>query len=76
MDCHSVSTIDPCKGYCLLLGNYLDLSNFPMLNGLEIEWAVLPVGLIVMIANSIYIVCLTAFLMGLAPNKAILIQKS
>ena len=24
-----------------------------------------------MIANSIYIVCLTAFLMGLAPNKAI-----
>jgi hypothetical protein len=35
------------------------------------EWAVLPVGLIVMIANSIYIVCLTAFLMGLAPNKAI-----
>ena len=35
------------------------------------EWAVLPVALIVMIANSIYIVCLTAFLMGLAPNKAI-----
>ena len=35
------------------------------------EWAVLPVGLIVMMANSIYIVCLTAFLMGLAPNKAI-----
>jgi hypothetical protein len=35
------------------------------------EWAALPVGLIVMIANSIYIVCLTAFLMGLAPNKAI-----
>ena len=35
------------------------------------EWAVLPVGLVVMIANSIYIVCLTAFLMGLAPNKAI-----
>ena len=35
------------------------------------EWAVLPVGVIVMIANSIYIVCLTAFLMGLAPNKAI-----
>ena len=35
------------------------------------EWAVLPVGLVVMIANSIYIVCLTAFLMGLSPNKAI-----
>ncbi|MBT4065695.1 MAG: hypothetical protein HOE76_00545 [Euryarchaeota archaeon] len=35
------------------------------------EWAALPVGLVVMIANSIYIVCLTAFLMGLAPNKAI-----
>jgi len=35
------------------------------------EWAVLPVALIVMIANSIYIVSLTAFLMGLAPNKAI-----
>ena len=35
------------------------------------EWAVLPIGLIVMMANSIYIVCLTAFLMGLAPNKAI-----
>ena len=35
------------------------------------EWAVLPIGLVVMIANSIYIVCLTAFLMGLAPNKAI-----
>ena len=35
------------------------------------EWSVLPVGLIVMIANSIYIVCLTAFLMGLSPNKAI-----
>jgi hypothetical protein len=35
------------------------------------EWAVLPVGLVVMMANSIYIVCLTAFLMGLAPNKAI-----
>ena len=35
------------------------------------EWAVLPIALIVMIANSIYIVSLTAFLMGLAPNKAI-----
>jgi hypothetical protein len=35
------------------------------------EWAVLPVALVVMIANSIYIVSLTAFLMGLAPNKAI-----
>ena len=34
-------------------------------------WTMLPVALIVMIANSIYIVCLTAFLMGLRPNKAI-----
>ena len=33
------------------------------------EWAVLPVGLIVMIANSIYIVCLTAFLMGLFQTR-------
>jgi hypothetical protein len=35
------------------------------------EFAVLPVALIVMLANSIYIVSLTAFLMGLRPNKAI-----
>jgi hypothetical protein len=35
------------------------------------SFAMLPVALIVMIANSIYIVCLTAFLMGLRPNKAI-----
>lgn len=34
-------------------------------------WQALPVALIVMIANSIYIVALTAFLMGLRPNKAI-----
>ena len=34
-------------------------------------WTMLPVALVVMIANSIYIVCLTAFLMGLRPNKAI-----
>lgn len=35
------------------------------------EWAALPTGLAVMFANSIYIVALTAFLMGLRPNKAI-----
>ena len=35
------------------------------------SFAMLPVALIVMVANSIYIVCLTAFLMGLRPNKAI-----
>ena len=35
------------------------------------EFAALPVALIVMLANSIYIVSLTAFLMGLRPNKAI-----
>jgi hypothetical protein len=35
------------------------------------EFEVLPVALIVMLANSIYIVSLTAFLMGLRPNKAI-----
>ena len=35
------------------------------------EWGALPTGLIVMFANSIYIVALTAFLMGLRPNKAI-----
>jgi hypothetical protein len=35
------------------------------------EWGALPIGLIVMFANSIYIVALTAFLMGLRPNKAI-----
>jgi hypothetical protein len=35
------------------------------------EWNALPAALIVMLANSIYIVSLTAFLMGLAPNKAI-----
>jgi len=34
-------------------------------------WSMLPVALIVMVANSIYIVSLTAFLMGLRPNKAI-----
>lgn len=34
-------------------------------------WAVFPVALIVMLANSVYIVSLTAFLMGLRPNKAI-----
>jgi len=35
------------------------------------EWASLPTSIIVMFANSIYIVALTAFLMGLRPNKAI-----
>tara|TARA_B100001142_G_scaffold271381_1_gene277883 strand:- start:1991 stop:3685 length:1695 start_codon:yes stop_codon:yes gene_type:complete len=35
------------------------------------EWAALPTSIIVMFANSIYIVALTAFLMGLRPNKAI-----
>jgi hypothetical protein len=34
-------------------------------------WWTLPGAFIVMIANSIYIVALTAFLMGLKPNKAI-----
>ena len=33
--------------------------------------AVFPVAIIVMLANSVYIVSLTAFLMGLRPNKAI-----
>jgi len=37
---------------------------------LDQVWA-LPAALIVMLANSIYIVSLTAFLMGLRPNKAI-----
>ena len=31
----------------------------------------LPTSIVVMFANSIYIVALTAFLMGLRPNKAI-----
>lgn len=35
------------------------------------EWASLPTSIIVMFANSVYIVALTAFLMGLRPNKAI-----
>jgi len=35
------------------------------------EWGALPIGIIIMFANSIYIVALTAFLMGLRPNKAI-----
>jgi len=35
------------------------------------EWTSLPTCIIVMFANSIYIVALTAFLMGLRPNKAI-----
>lgn len=35
------------------------------------EWASLPTSVVVMFANSIYIVALTAFLMGLRPNKAI-----
>ena len=35
------------------------------------EWPSLPTSIIVMFANSIYIVALTAFLMGLRPNKAI-----
>ena len=35
------------------------------------EWAALPTSIVVMFANSIYIVALTAFLMGLRPNKAI-----
>ena len=35
------------------------------------EWGALPTSIIVMFANSIYIVALTAFLMGLRPNKAI-----
>ena len=34
-------------------------------------WWSLPAALIVMLANSVYIVALTAFLMGLRPNKAI-----
>lgn len=34
-------------------------------------WMSLPVALVVMFANSVYIVALTAFLMGLKPNKAI-----
>ena len=35
------------------------------------EWASLPTSIIVMFANSVYIVALTAFLMGMRPNKAI-----
>ena len=35
------------------------------------EWSSLPTSIVVMFANSIYIVALTAFLMGLRPNKAI-----
>ena len=35
------------------------------------EWANLPTSIVVMFANSIYIVALTAFLMGLRPNRAI-----
>ena len=35
------------------------------------EWSSLPTSVVVMFANSIYIVALTAFLMGLRPNKAI-----
>jgi hypothetical protein len=35
------------------------------------EWGSLPTSIIVMFANSVYIVALTAFLMGLRPNKAI-----
>ena len=35
------------------------------------EWGALPTSIVVMFANSIYIVALTAFLMGLRPNKAI-----
>lgn len=35
------------------------------------EWWTLPAAFVVMIANSIYIVALTAFLMGLRPNRAI-----
>lgn len=35
------------------------------------EWASLPTSIIVMFANSIYIVALTAYLMGLRPNQAI-----
>ena len=35
------------------------------------QWAAFFPALIVMLANSIYIVSLTAFLMGLSPNKAI-----
>ena len=35
------------------------------------EWASRPTSIVVMFANSIYIVALTAFLMGLRPNKAI-----
>ena len=35
------------------------------------EWQSLPTSIVVMFANSIYIVALTAFLMGLRPNKAI-----
>ena len=35
------------------------------------EWANLPTSIVVMFANSIYIVALTAFLMGLKPNRAI-----
>ena len=35
------------------------------------EWTSLPTSIVVMFANSIYIVALTAFLMGLRPNKAI-----
>ena len=35
------------------------------------EWTALPTALVVMLANSVYIVALTAFLMGLRPNRAI-----
>ena len=35
------------------------------------EWASLPTSIVVMFANSIYIVALTAYLMGLRPNQAI-----
>ena len=35
------------------------------------EWAALPTSIIVMFANLVFIVALTAFLMGLRPNKAI-----
>ena len=60
------------QGGGVLLGHVVDFPDFLRPHGGRLdEWAALLTGLAVMFANSIYIVALTAFLMGLRPNKAI-----
>ena len=66
------STIDRAKVVVYFLAtSWISLIFIVLMAWRLDEWASLPTSIIVMFANSIYIVALTAFLMGLRPNQAI-----